>query len=282
MAITTVGGNVSAAQTQANARGILALVGSTVPVLAGCSLPLSGKVEQDVIDRGALIHGASGVEGLILPALPAASDTRSAVDFIIVSLRDAPAKSITLVASGALTNIATVFQAAPDVIEKIDQLVLMGGAFGNPGGNIKPHAEFNINVDPLAARTVFESDVSIVVMPLDITHQTVYDKPIRDRIRNMDHVLGPNLATMLDTCAANYVGFNYEAPLHDPHTVAYLLQPGLYKMKTGRVQVHSEGEFSGKTEFIDDTHGNLQTPVSVDAKGFFELAIDNLRRHCER
>jgi purine nucleosidase len=135
-----------------------------------------------------------------------------------------------------------------------------------------------MNVDPLAASIVFGSGVNIVAIPLDITHQTTYDKSIRDRIRNIDDVLGPNLATMLDRCAATYPEFkdNDEAPLHDPHTIAYMLAPELYSMQTGNVIVHTDGEYMGKTEFIPNAEGNVQIPLSVNAAKFFDLVISNL------
>ena len=107
-----------------------------------------------------------------------------AVDFIIDTLRREPEGTVTLCTLGALTNVATALQKAPDIAPRVRELVLMGGGFFE-GGNITPAAEFNIYVDPHAAEIVFRSGIPLVMMPLDVTHKLLTTKARVARIRNI-------------------------------------------------------------------------------------------------
>ena len=118
------------------------------------------------------------------PVMPVQST--HAVDFIIDTLRAAAPKTITLCPLGPLTNIATALQRAPDIAERIAQIVLMGGAYFEVG-NITPAAEFNIYVDPEAAQLVFESGVDLVVAPLDVTHKALTSPEWSAALRGKNH-----------------------------------------------------------------------------------------------
>jgi purine nucleosidase len=121
------------------------------------------------------VHGKTGLDGIRLadPVMPC--NPQHGVDFIIDTLRAEPAGTVTLCPLGPLTNIATAFQRAPDIIPRVQQIVLMGGAYFEVG-NITPAAEFNIYVDPEAADIVFKSGVPLVVMPLDVTHKALTNR----------------------------------------------------------------------------------------------------------
>ena len=161
LGITTVAGNVPLALTSKNARIVCDFSGKTdVKVYAGCDKPL-----KRPLVTAEYVHGATGLDGPELHEPVTPLQPEHAVDFIIETLRREPAGTVTLCPLGALTNIATAMIKAPDIVGKIQEIVLMGGAYFEVG-NITPAAEFNIYVDPEAAEMVFKSGVPIVMIPL--------------------------------------------------------------------------------------------------------------------
>ena len=152
LGITAVAGNVPLQLTQKNARIICELAGKRdVPVFAGCDAPLNRPLVT-----AEHVHGKTGLDGPELTDPTLALADGHAVDFIIETLRDHPSGTVTLCPLGPLTNIAAAFIKAPDIVEKVQEIVLMGGAYFEVG-NITPAAEFNIYVDPEAADIVFKS-----------------------------------------------------------------------------------------------------------------------------
>jgi purine nucleosidase len=141
-------------------------------------------------------------------------------------LRREPAGSVTLVPIGPLTNIATAMARAPDIVPRIERIVLMGGAYFEVG-NITPAAEFNIYVDPEAAAIVFGAGVPITMLPLDVTHRALTTRPRVEAFRALPGRVGPAVAGWTDF----FERFDKDkygsegAPLHDPCTIAWLLNP---------------------------------------------------------
>src|SRR5699024_9031245 len=119
------------------------------------------------------------------------------VDFIINSLRQHPEDSITLVPIGPLTNIATAFQKAPDIVSRVKQIVLIGGAYLEMG-NLTPAPEFNIYVDPEAASIVFASGAPLVVLPLDVTYEALTSRAWVAAMRTLPNRCGPAVASWTD------------------------------------------------------------------------------------
>ena len=166
--ITCVAGNVPLALTARNARVICELAGrSRTPVFAGCDRPM-----RRPLVTAEHVHGKTGLDGIALPDPAMPLEPRHAVDFLIDTLRAEPPGTLTLCPLGPLTNIATAFERAPDIVPRVAEIVLMGGGYFE-GGNITPAAEFNIYVDPEAADIVFRSGAPLVVMPLDVTHKAL-------------------------------------------------------------------------------------------------------------
>ena len=228
LGITTVAGNVPLALTEKNARIICELAGRTdIAVFAGCDRPL---VQPLVTAEH--VHGKTGLDGIALPDPTMPLQAAHAVDFIIYTLRAEPSGSVTLCPLGPLTNIATAFTRAPDIMARVKEIVLMGGAYFEVG-NITPAAEFNIYVDPEAAEIVFQSGVPLVVMPLDVTHKVLTTRPRIDAIRAIGSPVAHAVASWTDFFERfDMAKYGAEgAPLHDPCVIAYLLAPGLF---TGR------------------------------------------------
>jgi len=229
------------------------------------------------------VHGSTGIDGveIIMPVTPLADG--HAVDFIIETLSSAR-EPVTLVPTGPLTNIGTAFRREPAILNNVAEIVLMGGAM-REGGNHSPSAEFNILVDPHAADIVFRCGRPITVFGLDVTHQVLATAERRERIRGIDNPAGQATAGMLDFFnrhdTAKYQSLG--APLHDPCTVAYLLQPELFEMKSCNLTVETESELTMGHTAVDfwqvtDRPHNIDWAHSVDANGFYDLLVNRLER----
>jgi len=280
LGITCVAGNVPLELTTINARIICELADKgDVPVFAGCDRPLG----RDLV-TAEHVHGRSGLDGPTLPAPTMPLQDKHAVDFIIDTLRERPAKSVTLVAIGPLTNIATAFKNAPDIIEKVKEIVFMGGAHFAQG-NVTPVAEFNIHVDPHAAEIVFGAGAPLVMMPLDVTHKALVTRARNAAIRAIGTPVGRAVAE-LTGFFERYNPDRYGedgAPLHDPCTIAWLLKPDLFKGRRVNVVIETQSELTmGMT--VTDWWGCTDRPPNatfihdIDANGFFDLLIERLAR----
>ncbi|NVL03666.1 nucleoside hydrolase, partial [Ruegeria pomeroyi] len=185
---------------------------------------------------------------------------------------------------GPLTNIATAFTRAPDIVSRVQEIVLMGGAYFEVG-NITPAAEFNIYVDPEAADIVFKSGAPIVVMPLDVTHKALVTKARNDAFRALGTPAGIAVAQMTDF----FERFDKEkygsegAPLHDPCVTAYLLNPDLFSGRHINVAVETTSELTLGMTVADWWRVTERAPNALfigdlDAEGFFTLLTDRLAR----
>ncbi|MEL6884051.1 MAG: nucleoside hydrolase [Pseudomonadota bacterium] len=280
LGITAVAGNVPLELTARNAGIVCELAGKVdVPVHAGCDRPLG----RDLV-TAEHVHGKTGLDGPDLPdpTMPLAQG--HAVDFIIHELRRHAPGTVTLCPLGPLTNIATALQRAPDIADRVQQIVLMGGAYFEVG-NITPAAEFNIYVDPQAADIVFRSGIDIVVMPLDVTHKALVTKPRNDAFRALNTPVGVAVAQMTDF----FERFDKEkygsagAPLHDPCVTAYLIQPDLFTGRHINVEIETQSELTlGMTVAdwwrVTDRAPNATFIGDIDADGFFALLTERLGR----
>lgn len=280
LGITAVAGNVPLHHTERNARLMCDLGGrGDVPVFAGCSRPL---VRELVTAEN--VHGDTGIDGMEVTDPTQRLQQQHAVDFIIDTLKGAEEESITLVPTGPLTNIGMAMVKDPSILSRIKRIVLMGGAM-REGGNYSPSAEFNILVDPHAAKVVFACGRPIIAMGLDVTHQVIATKDRVARIEALGNPAATATAGMLNFFnrhdSAKY-GFD-GAPLHDPCTVAWLLQPGLFEGKECNIEVETESPLTmGHTAIdfwgISGREVNATWIHTVDADGFYDLLTDRLAR----
>lgn len=280
LGITAVAGNVPLALTAKNARVICELAGrSDIRVFAGCDRPLN----RDLVTAEE-VHGKSGLDGIALPDPTMPLQDQHAVDFVIETLREEAPGSVTLCPIGPLTNIATAFSRAPDIIPRVAEIVLMGGAYFEVG-NVTPAAEFNIYVDPQAADIVFGSGVPIVAMPLDVTHKALTTRARIEAFRALGTKVGHAVASWTDFFErfdmAKYGSDG--APLHDPCVIAYLLQPDLFTGRHINVEIETRGEFTlGMTVAdwwrVTDRAPNAMFIGDIDAEGFYALLTERLAR----
>lgn len=266
LGITSIGGNVDPVQTQLNALGICALAGRRdVPVYAGCDKPL---VKRAVLADH--VHGETGVQGLVLPDVEIRPQDMDASDFILSQTEKH--SDVTLVVIGPMTNIALAYLRDNSLPARVKEIVTMGGAYGDPAGNITPYAEFNIFCDPHAAKIVYDNFPCIRALPLDVTHKTMQDATFREWLKSHGDK-GVNLANMLEAYAATYPGVEGQglSPLHDFHTIAALVDLSLYGFERGCVKVHESGEREGQTSLAADPTCGVQVAVSVEKERFFAL-----------
>ncbi|MGI9391758.1 MAG: nucleoside hydrolase [Boseongicola sp.] len=278
LGIVAVAGNVPLPLTERNARIVCELAGRPdIRVFAGCDKPLKRSLVT-----AEYVHGKTGLDGPELsdPTMPL--QDLHGVDFIVETLRREPAGSVTLVPIGPLTNIATVFQRAPDVVEKVAEIVLMGGAYFEVG-NVTPTAEFNIYVDPEAAEIVFRSGAKITAMPLDVTHKALTSADWVQTMRN----LGTDVGRMVGAWTDFFERFDkgkYEtegAPLHDPCTIAYLIDPDMFSGRRVNVEIETQSELTlGMTVAdwwgVTDRPANVMFMGSIDRERYFSILSERL------
>lgn len=280
LGITTVAGNVPLALTQRNARIVCELAGrSDMPVFAGAARPMVRPLVT-----AEYVHGKTGLNGPELwdPTMPLRKE--HAVDFIIKTLRVNRDGAVTLCVLGPLTNIALALIKAPDIAAHIREIVLMGGGCFE-GGNTTPAAEFNIYVDPHAAKVVFQSGIPLVVMPLDLTHKALTTRERVARFAGLGNKAGTFTAEMLDF----FERFDIEkygsegGPLHDPTTIAYLLKPELFSGRFVNVEIETGSDLTRGMSVADwwgvtGRRANVTFIGDIDADGFFALLTDRLAR----
>lgn len=276
LGITTVAGNVPLALTQRNARQICELAGQTqIPVFAGCPRPLVRRLLT-----AEEVHGKSGLEGVMLPDPQMPLQPQHGVDFLVEILLQAP-EPITVAATGPLTNIAMALVKAPQIAEKIEQLVLMGGSYGS--GNITAAAEFNAYGDPHAAHVVFGSGLPIAMFGLNLTHQVITTPERRQRIQH----LGSPVAEVAAALLSKYGSHDSQqlelsgGPLHDPCVIAYLLQPDLFELAPADVEVEIASPLTLGQTVVNrrDPQSGTQVALKADAVGFYELLVERLSRY---
>jgi purine nucleosidase len=280
LGIVAVSGNVGLTQNALNALKVVELSGRRdVAVYAGCERPM-----RRTLVTAEYVHGKTGLDGPALPSPKLRLERLHGVDFLIETLRREPGKSVTLCALGPLTNLAMAFVKAPDIVPRIERIVLMGGGCFE-GGNTTPAAEFNIYVDPEAADVVFRSGVPITQVPLDLSHAMLTTKPRIAALRALGNRTGIAAAEMLEFFERyDEEKYGWEGgPLHDPCVIAWLLQPDLFEGRLVNVMIETASLLTvGMT--VVDYWGVTDRPPNVtylrrgDADGFFALLTERLAR----
>ena len=279
VAVTTVVGNQTLAKVTRNALAVAEIAGIVgVPFAAGCPRPLVRTIEL-----APDIHGESGMDGPVLPEPSLRIDPRHAVDLIIDTIMASEPGEITLVPTGGLTNIALAARKEPRIVERVREVVLMGGGFH--GGNWSATAEFNIIIDPEAAHIVFNESWPLTMVGLDLTHQALATPSVRKRIAAIDTTPARFVGELLEFFATSYLdaqGFEHP-PVHDPCAVAYVIDPSVMTVRKTPLDVELTGTLTlGMTvaDFRSPAPENCTTQVAVDldTDKFWALIEDALRR----
>ncbi|RWZ82941.1 uridine-preferring nucleoside hydrolase UriH [Glutamicibacter sp. HZAU] len=279
LAVTTVAGNQTLDKVTANALAVGTIAGITgIPFAAGCARPLVREVET-----AGEVHGDSGMDGPAQPESSIELDERHAVDVIIDLVMSHEPGEITLVPTGALTNIALAARKEPRIVERVREVVLMGGGYHT--GNWSAVAEFNIKIDPEAAHIVFNEAWPVVMVGLDLTHQALATTEVVERIEKIGTGPSTFVRELMDFFAQAYrdhQGFD-APPVHDPCAVAYVIDPDVVRTVKAPVSVELRGELTlgmTVTDFRAPACADCNTSVAVDLdhEGFWNLVVDALER----
>ena len=275
LGVTTVHGNQTLEKTTANALRVLEFAGrGDMPVAAGADRPL---LREPAV--AADVHGETGLDGPDLPPPSGAPVSEHAIEFLAARLRESE-RPVTLIPTGPLTNIALLLATHPDVAERVERIVLMGGAVAE--GNVTPAAEFNIWVDPEAAARVFASGLDVTMIGLDITHRALMTGEHAERLRAAGRV-----GTLVAELWEFYSRFHrriYElggTPVHDAMAVAHVVRGDLVQTRRVNVEVDCASELCRGRTVVDvwertERPPNAHVGLEVDADGFLELLVERI------
>ncbi|MCU1513519.1 MAG: nucleoside hydrolase [Microbacteriaceae bacterium] len=279
VAVTTVHGNQTIEKVTRNALAVATIAGITgVPFAAGAHRPLVRTPE--VADS---IHGESGLDGPVLPSPTFEASPMHAVDLIIDTVMRAEPGTITLVPTGALTNIALAVRKEPRIASRVKEVVLMGG--GYHGGNWSAAAEFNIVIDPEAAHIVFNEKWKLTMVGLDVTHQALATPQVVAAIAAVDTAPARFVLELLDFFAQTYKdaqGFDFP-PVHDPCAVALVIDPSVMTVVKVPLDIeltgtHTLGMTVADFRSVAPDDCTTHAATSLDHAKFWALIVDALER----
>lgn len=276
LGITIVSGNQTLDKTVRNALNVTQHLGIDVPVYGGCSEPM---VRKKVVAGD--IHGESGLDGPVFPPLERKAEPEHAVNFIIKTLMESEG-DITVVTTGPMTNLAMAMRMEPNIVPKIKQIVLMGGAIAN--GNVSPAAEFNIMADAEAAYVCFTSGRPMTMVGLDVTRKVLCYPEIVERMGRIGNRASKLFVDLMGHfCKTQKEVFGWEGgPLHDPVTLAYLIDPSVLKVKPMNVRIDIRStESYGRTncdpfDYLHLPH-TADVAMDVDVERFWDIIEENIR-----
>ena len=247
LALTTVAGNVNVDVGTRNALRILEHSGrNNIPVYKGEAVPLN----RDLL-TAEWVHGTDGLNGVGFPNPSKSEESVGAVDYITELLKKSEEK-ITICVLGPMTNIGKVLKSNPELARNIEQIIFMGGGAGF--GNHTPVAEFNILVDPEAAKIVLNSGVKLVMMGLDVTHQAISTKDRLTKILDTGTLTGEHCVALMGSLADLDIvkeKFPDGTPVHDAFVTAYLVDSTLTTGELTNVEVEVDSELTLGQTVVD-------------------------------
>jgi inosine-uridine nucleoside N-ribohydrolase len=268
-AITAVAGNVPLDLTLPNALRMVEIAGRTdIPVAAGAKAPLLRRLVT-----AAYAHGENGLGGAVFPEPTIKPVAEPAAELIRSIVRKYP-KEVTLITVGPLTNVAAALNSDSELAALVRGVVMMGGSLS--GGNITPAAEFNIYVDPEAAKIVFQSGIPITMVGLDVTRHTSLTD---DHVHVLEAAQNPvsQAAAKIARHAIDHnreQGFLVGPNMHDSLAVAAFLNPSILKWKEYYVDVETTGELTaGETLGYSPTAGDLRRRPDAEKQAAVNMSI---------
>ncbi|EPY39045.1 purine nucleosidase [Angomonas deanei] len=279
LAVTTVVGNQTLEKVSKNALYVAEVAGMTgVRFAAGCVRPLV----RPVTTAGD-IHGESGLGGVQLPDhFSNALEPTHAVQLIIELIMSHEPHTITLVPTGGLTNIAMAARLEPRIVDRVKEVVLMGG--GCHYGNRTPVAEFNIYIDPEAAHVVFNGAWKVTMVGLDLTYQARATDEVVAKIAAVNTNVSSFVLQLFEFYNEMYKkkGLTFAA-VHDPCAVAYVIDPSLMEVRKAKIDVELSGALTTGMTVVDlrgpeKTDLHTQVAMKLDVDRFWNLVVDALQR----
>lgn len=272
-AICTVYGNCSTNESTENTLTILELVDQDIPVYKGAVEPLSGSA------RRAQSHGSRGLGGFTLPTKRKAQSI-SAVEYYQQVLTESEPQSVTIIAIGPTTNLGLLAQSAPELLQKAEKVIIMGGVFGQKG-NVTPYAEFNVYNDPVALQLVLFCHKNVIIVPANICRQVTFKKEVFDGINNKQ--LAEGLVKISEVFISYYsnkseYGQFDGGVMYDLLATALEFDPELFQVEEASVNVETEDKERYGLTKLGEGKPNCQIVTSVNAEGIKKLYIDVMNR----
>lgn len=278
LGITVVAGNQTLEKTAVNAANVCQWLNLDVPVFAGCGQPM---VREKMV--AADIHGETGLDGPVFPPRTKQIEKQHAVLWMIDTLMKSE-EPVTVVTTGPMTNLAMAMRLEPQIIGRIKEIVLMGGAYTN--GNVTPAAEFNIIADGDAAYVAFTSGLPITMVGLDVTRKALCYPSIVERMGKIgNHASKLFVDLMGHFCKSQKEVFGWEGgPLHDPITVAYLIDPTVLTVKPMHAEIDIRSTQSYGRTNCDYFGYQKKAPtanvaIDIDVEKFWNIVEEGIRKY---
>lgn len=283
-AVTAVTGNMTADFTSVNARKILALMGRTdIPVAQGPLTPLERPYPRDPFS-----HGDDGLANTALPASTIPLDTRTAAQLIVDTV-NAHVGDISIAALGPLTNLALALEIDPTLPSKVTEVYAIAGAFGftpyafSQATGDNPVSEWNVYVDPEAAKRVFEAGFTLTAVSLDVTtHPSI--NLSEDQLNELRASDRREAAFAVDV--VEFVrGRQYQSycALIDSLVIAAIVNPAIVTTEEVHVTVETSGTATLGMTVIDvrnhhrwDHLPRINATSGANFEGFLDFLIDGL------
>ncbi|TJY40686.1 nucleoside hydrolase [Cohnella pontilimi] len=280
-AFTTVAGNVEVTKTSANTLNIVDQLGFDIPVAKGAAAPLRRELYT------AISHGTTGLGNVVLPSSPRGLYDKDGADTLYHFAKECEGE-LCVLAVGPLTNLALALTRYPEIKHMIKQITIMGGAL--VGGNMTPTSEFNMWVDPDAAKIVFDSGIPLTMIGLDVTLKCKVPLPVYERICSISNPFAELAARIFrymlhrnETTGVSLYGtveLN-EAFVHDALALAVTVRPDLVKTRKYFMTVETQGDITrGMTvaDFNDvmQKEPNVDAAVEVDVEAFWAWMVELL------
>ena len=274
--ISTVAGNQTIERVTNNALALSSFLNMDVPVVRGAEGPLTRAKE----DAGH-VHGETGLGNTVLPKTPKQAEPGNSFQVIRDHIMNLPAdEKMTLVPVGPLTNIALLLKVFPEVLDRIEEIVLMGGG---TFGNRTPTAEFNIWGDPEAAKIVFDSGLPIVMCGLDVTHKSGLDRRQVEALFNSEGEVQKTFGEMLKFYFDSPAYINSElVHIHDAVAVIYLTNPEIFKGMQVSVDVDCTDDINRGMTVCDvrktapEAGRNVNLLNDIDLTAFQNLLLEKI------
>lgn len=260
--VSTVSGNVGLDTATLNTRKILTFLEWTVPLFSGAAAPLV-KPPFDAAD----IHGADGLNGQLPMLEPTIEvEQKSAVEGLLEASR--AHGDLVYIATGPLTNLALAVKSDPGLMDRLQAVYFMGGAFACDG-NVTPYAEFNVYCDPEATDAILSHGAKVRMIGLDVTGHA------RLRKEDIEGISRVGIRDLLMGLSSDYMLMfqrkhgDEAILLHDPLAVyaAVAATENVITYEPHGVAVDHHGESRGLTR-EDSRRSPVQVAMGVDRDRF--------------
>jgi inosine-uridine nucleoside N-ribohydrolase len=285
-AITAVTGNLPSDRTASNARKVLDLLNAPeTPVAQGPTKPSAGDYPVDPFS-----HGSDGLAESNFPESTRKLDPRGAAKLIVDTVNAYPG-DITILGLGPLTNLAEALDIDPELPSKVSQLIIIGGSFGatpwawSQATGANPVSEWNVFVDPEAAKRVFHAGFDLLAMGLDVgTHPEINFRPgDLDRLRASERPEAEFAIRVVDF--VNGRGYQSYCALIDSTAVAAAIDPSLVETDTVLCDVALGDELTRGMTVVDRRNHHAWTDMpririatGMDFGRFLDLVTAELAR----